>query len=431
MSLIDKYVQAIDNLETFRSFGQITNIGEIIMESKGPDVVLGELCEIEQHDGSTVFAEVVGLREDRVQLMVFSEARNLQLGAHVYATGDSLRVPVGESVLGTIITPRDSVQHSIGKKTVSIHNTAPAVDQRAPIDQQFYTGIRAIDGLIPIGKGQRMGVFSGSGVGKSTLLGSVVKNSTEGINVIALIGERGREVQEFIKNILGPQGMERSVLVVSGSDDHPISRVRAASMAMRIAEYFRDASHDVLFVFDSVTRFARALREVALARGEVPAFRGFPPSVDSMIPKLLERCGKTDKGTITGLFSVLVEGDDLDEPVSDMLRGTLDGHIILSRKLARREHYPAIDVLGSVSRLASVICNEEHKACMRQIRQQMAIYDESEDLIQAGVYQAGSSERLDYAIHIREKLLQFLQQSTDQNAFKGTVLPSMQQIITP
>ncbi len=429
MPILDKYIEAISEIDPVRCFGYVLSVGEFIIESKGPDAVLGELCEIERIDGDPVLAEVIGLQNAVVQLMLFTHAENIPIGARVYSMGKSLRVPVGDGILGRTIFLSDVLQFGGGETEVSIHNTPPHIDERAAIDEQFFTGIRAIDGLIPIGKGQRMGIFSGSGVGKSTLLGMVARNSQADINVIALIGERGREVREFVTDILGPTGMQNSVVIVASSDEHPIMRLRAASMAIRVAEYFRDTQRDVLLIFDSITRFARAMREVALARGEVPAYRGFPPSVDATIPKLLERCGRTVKGSITGLFSVLVEGDDLDEPVSDMLRGTLDGHIVLSRKLARREQYPAIDVLGSVSRLAPAICSEEHKELIKHIRRYMAVYDESEELIQAGVYKPGSNKNLDAAIDMYERLMPFLQQTTDEETAIDAVQEHMKQIL--
>ncbi|MEC9488392.1 MAG: FliI/YscN family ATPase [Halanaerobium sp.] len=348
-------MEKLDNLETFREFGKIEQVIGLVLESRGPRVQVGELCEVHTNGRQPLLAEVVGFRENRILLMPLGEIDGVGPGSRVLSGARSLEVPVGPELLGKVL---DGLGRPLGEKeyldtgmAYPIHNSPPNPLTRKRITQPISLGIRSIDGLITCGRGQRMGIFSGSGVGKSTLLGMVARNTNADVNVIGLIGERGREVRDFLEDDLGPEGLARSVVVVATSDKPAMVRVTGALVTTAIAEYFRDQGKDVLLMMDSVTRVATALREVGLAIGEPPATRGYTPSVFARLPKLLERAGANDKGTITGLYAVLVEGDDLDEPVSDTVRGILDGHIVLSRKLATQNHYPAVDVLRSVSRV--------------------------------------------------------------------------------
>jgi flagellum-specific ATP synthase len=320
--------------------------------------------------------------------MPFSETQGLEVGSTVIGTGDTLSVPVSDKLLGRVLNclgkPIDGGPDIPVEDVYPAINSPPDVMRRSAITEQIVTGVRAIDGMIAIGKGQRLGIFAGSGVGKSTLLGMVARNTSANVNVIALIGERGREVREFIEHDLGPEGLARSVIVVSTSDTPPLARLRGAYVATAIAEYFRDQGNDVMLLFDSVTRFARAQREIGLAIGEPPATRGFPPSVFEILPKLLERCGTSDRGTITGFYTILVEGDDMDEPIADTVRGILDGHLVLSRKLATRYHYPAIDVMASISRLATRVTSPEVQEAAGYLRRMLSVYADAEDLINVG-----------------------------------------------
>jgi flagellum-specific ATP synthase len=342
------------------------------------------------------------------------------VGALVTASGERLSVPVSERLLGRVLNgmgkPIDGGPDVGSTELYPVSNVPPTPLDRTPIAEQVVTGIRAIDSMVSVGKGQRLGIFSGSGVGKSTLVGMIARNTEADINVIALIGERGREVREFLEHDLGPEGLERSVVVVATSDSPPLARLKAAYVATTIAEYFRDQGADVMLLFDSVTRFARAQREIGLARGEPPATRGFPPSVFSTLPKLLERCGTAAHGTITGFYSILVEGDDMDEPISDTVRGILDGHLVLSRRLAQLYHYPAIDVLNSVSRLATRVVPDELRDQIGYIRRLLATYREAEDLINVGAYAAGSNPAIDEAIQKMDAINELLRQRIEERS---------------
>ena len=355
--LFTKYQTIVDRVDPIRYIGRVTRIHGLLIESLGPQAVMGELCTITCADGRTAMAEVVGVNGRTIQLMPYTDLNGLETDCPVTALGRQLDIRVTPKLLGRVINawgePIDGKGPIIAAKTYPAINKAPDAMQRQVITEQLGTGVRAIDAMMPIGKGQRMGIFSGSGVGKSTLLGMIARNTTADVNVIALIGERGREVREFIEHDLGPEGLKRSVVIVATSDQPAMARLKAAYVATAVAEYFRDLSKDVVLMFDSVTRFAKAQREIGLSTGESPATRGYPPSVFSILPRLLERAGTGVRGSITGLYTVLVDGDDMDEPIADAVRGILDGHLVLSRKLAERYHYPAIDVLASVSRLAS------------------------------------------------------------------------------
>src|SRR6056297_3128401 len=344
---LEKLEKTIDNTKVNREFGYITRVVGLIIESVGPEVSIGELCYIKSDQGD-IEAEVVGFNDNKVLLMPIGVMKGITPGAKVIASGSQLKVEIGNELLGEVLDglgkPLTSEKEELdyaNLKEVSVSKEPPDPLKRSRIKEPLSLGLKSIDGLLTCGRGQRLGIFAGSGVGKSTLLGMIARNTEADVNVIALIGERGREVNDFSKQDLGPEGLARSVLVVSTSDTPPLSRLRGAYVATAIAEYFRDQGKNVMLLFDSVTRFARAQREIGLAVGEPPATRGFPPSVFSTLPRLLERCGTSDKGTITGFFSILVEGDDMDEPISDAVRGILDGHIVLSRRLAQRSHYPA------------------------------------------------------------------------------------------
>ena len=426
MSVIDKYTAVIERTETIRHIGRVQRVQGLFIESLGPQAVVGEVCQIEIEPGQPmVWGEVVGLRGRTVQIMPFTEIDGIQIGSRVIASGTTLRVPVGDDLLGRVVGPLGKAID--GRGDISSHTfypvlaTPPDPLERRAIREQLVTGVRAIDGMIAVGKGQRLGIFSGSGIGKSTLVGMIARNTRADVNVIALIGERGREVLEFLENDLGPEGLARSVVVVSTSNTPPLARLRGAFVATAIAEYFRDQGNDVMLLFDSITRFARAQREIGLATGEAPATRGFPPSVFSILPKLLERTGTSARGSITGFYSILVEGDDMDEPVSDTVRGILDGHLVLSRRLAQRYHYPAIDVLDSVSRLAIRVTSPEIQEATGYVRRMLATYREAEDLINVGAYVTGSNSEIDEAIARLPAINSFLRQEiTDRAAIEET-----------
>lgn len=421
MGLLDKYVAVVEQTDTIKQIGRVQAVEGLRIESLGPSAQVGELCNIViERYGRTVAAEVVGLRGNTVQLSPYAATEGIEVGNPVVGMGQTLSIPVSKRLLGRVLDgtgkPIDG-KGDIGSATYyPAFNTPPDPLTRRTIAEQVETGVRAIDALVPVGKGQRLGIFSGSGVGKSTLIGMIARNTSADVNVIALIGERGREVREFLENDLGPEGLARSVIIVATSDTPALSRLRAAYVATAVAEFFRDEGNDVILMFDSVTRFARAQREIGLARGEGPASRGFPASVDAILPQLLERCGTNEVGTITGFYTILVEGDDLDEPISDTVRGILDGHLVLSRALAQRFHYPAIDVLGSISRLENKVVTREHRNAAGTIRRLMAAYREAEDLINAGVYARGSNPEIDLAIDKRPEINRLLQQDIEERS---------------
>jgi flagellum-specific ATP synthase len=427
MGVFDKYASRLEGMDPIKYTGVVERVQGLLIESQGPAAVVGELCQILVPKGrGTVWAEVVGLRGRTVQLMPYDEMEGIEIGNIVIASGESLIVPVSDRLLGRTL---DSMGKPIdGKGDVGSEvwypafNTPSDVLRRKRIKEKITTGIRSIDSLLTVGKGQRIGIFSGSGVGKSTLLGMIARNTSADINVIALIGERGREVREFIENDLGPEGLARSVIVVSSSNKPPLARLRGAYVATAVAEYFRDQGKDVMLLFDSVTRFARAQREIGLAIGEPPANRGFTPSVFSLLPKLLERSGTSEKGTITGFYTILVEGDDIDDPVSDNVRGILDGHIVLNRKLAARNYYPAVDVLQSISRLAVHVTGPRTQEACGYIKRMLAVYAGAEDLISVGAYVKGSNAEIDEAIEKMPEIEKFLKQRIQDRAPMGETL---------
>lgn len=419
--MFEKYEAVLKQVDPIKYCGVVQKVQGLIIESLGPQVVVGELCHIFVPRGDGMIrAEVVGFHNEIVQLMPFDDMEGIEPGCTVVAMGEYLTIPVSEKLLGRVLNsmghPMDEKGPIGSSEAFSVRNTPPDVLKRKSIIKRLITGVRAIDALTPVGMGQRVGIFSGSGVGKSTLLGMIARNTHADINVIALIGERGREVKEFLESDLGKEGLARSVVIVSTSDTPPLSRVRAAFVATAVAEYFRDQGKNVMLLFDSITRFARAQREIGLAVGEPPATRGFTPSVFSLLPKLLERCGTSEKGTITGFYTILVDGDDMDEPVADNVRGILDGHIILSRKLAQSYHYPAIDILQSLSRLGNKITTKEEQRAMGRIRTLLAGYTDAEDLINVGAYAEGSNRTIDEAIEKIDSIRNFLQQKVEENA---------------
>ena len=415
---LDKYRQLADE-NYYRHLGKVVKIVGLTIESVGPNAKLSDLCRIivDKEKDIFIMAEVVGFRDKRLLLMPYESVEGLGVGCIVENTGHPLSVSVGEEMLGHTLDgmgrPTD-VESLTLREEYPVDAPPPDPMERVIIDEVLPLGVKAVDGLITVGKGQRIGIFAGSGVGKSTLLGMFARNTRADINVIALIGERGREVREFIERDMGEEGMRRSVVIVATSDRPALLRRNAAKTATAIAEYFRDQGKDVLLMMDSLTRFSMAQREIGLASGEPPVTRGYPPSVYSEMPKLLERAGNSDKGSITGLYTVLVDGDDFNEPIADTARGILDGHIILSRSLAHKNHYPAIDILQSISRVMSSIADRDHKRAAGQLKMVMATYSEAEDLINIGAYKAGSNKNIDYAIEKIDAVNSFLCQATDE-----------------
>ncbi|MDR2768651.1 MAG: FliI/YscN family ATPase [Treponema sp.] len=419
--IIDKYLETAEEIDPIKCVGHIVKVQGLLIESRGPQAIIGELCRIEIPRGDGIVqAEVVGLREEIVQLMAYGDTSGIEVGNRVIASGRRLEVAVSKKLLGRVLDYAGRPMDNRGDIASRVHYPAlsapPDPLTRKRISQRIVTGVRSIDGLLAVGRGQRLGIFAGSGVGKSTLLGMIARNTNADVNVVALIGERGREVNDFIARDLGPEGLARSVLIVSPMDSSPLARLRGAYTATAVAEYFRDQGMDVMLLFDSVTRFARALREIGLATGEPPATRGYTPSMFDTMPKLLERSGSNDKGTITGFYTILVDGDDLDEPVSDTVRGILDGHIVLSRRLAEAGHYPAVDVLGSISRLSPQVSGPVTQKAASAVRRLMAVYGESEDLINVGAYHRGTNPAIDEAIDKKEAIDSFLVQAVDERS---------------
>lgn len=415
-----------DNL--FKVKGKVVNVIGLTIESAGPGAKLGDICMIYPGTGSEGLkptpAEVVGFREGKTLLMPYQEVEGIGPGSTVENTGTPLAVRVDDSLLGHTLdgfgNPSEDIP-LVGKE-YSVEASPPDPMSRKIISDVLTLGVKAVDGLITVGKGQRIGIFAGSGVGKSTLMGMFARNTKADINVIALIGERGREVREFIERDLGPEGMKRSVVVVATSDRPALERKKAAQTATAVAEYFRDQGKDVLLMMDNLTRFSMAQREIGLASGEPPVSRGYPPSVYSEMPKLLERAGCSDKGSITGLYAVLVDGDDFNEPITDTARSILDGHIMLNRKLAHKNHYPAVDVLQSISRCMSQIVDREHKIYAGKLKNVLATYNEAEDLINIGAYKAGSNPGIDYAVQKIQEVNEFLMQDVnDKFSYEETL----------
>lgn len=428
----EKYLQLAEKTY-FNRLGKVVKIVGLTIESVGPDAKINDLCRIviDSAKGIYVMAEVVGFRDKRLLLMPFDNIEGLGVGCIVENTGHPLRVPVGDELLGHTLDgigrPTDVDNLDLDYE-YPVEAAPPDPMSREIINMVLPLGVKAVDGLITVGKGQRIGIFAGSGVGKSTLMGMFARNTKADINVIALIGERGREVREFVERDLGEEGMKRSVVVIATSDKPALIRNKAAKTATAIAEYFRDQGKDVLLMMDSLTRFSMAQREIGLASGEPPVTRGYPPSVYSEMPKLLERAGNSDRGSITGLYTVLVDGDDFNEPITDTARSILDGHIMLNRKLAHKNHYPAIDVMQSISRVMSSIADEEHKAAAGRLKNVLATYSESEDLINIGAYKPGSNKNIDYAISKIDAVNEFLRQRTDEKFMFDEELQLLEQL---
>ncbi len=420
MTLINsaKYYTLLEKSYT-KKLGKVSKIVGLTIESIGPDANLNDVCSIKSKDNPNlvVKAEVVGFKDKRILLMPFESVDGIGPGSIVENTGSVLTIKVGNDILGKTVDglgrPIDD-REIVGGEYQKVEAMPPDPMSREIIHEILPLGVKAVDGLITVGKGQRIGIFAGSGVGKSTLLGMFARNTKADINVIALIGERGREVREFIERDLGEEGMRRSVVVVATSDKPALIRNKAAKTATAIAEYFRDQGKDVLLMMDSLTRFSMAQREIGLASGEPPVTRGYPPSVYSEMPKLLERAGTSDKGSITGLYTVLVDGDDFNEPITDTARSILDGHIMLSRKLGHKNHYPAIDVLQSISRVMSQIVPKDHKKVAGELKNVLASYNEAEDLINIGAYKSGTNKNIDFAISKIDLVNEFLMQGTDE-----------------
>jgi len=434
----DRYTRAVNMAEPVRPTGRVVGMVGLTVEADGPQVKVGDHCTLEDlRARRRLPAEVVGFRQGRVLLMPLGETEGIGPGWVVTATGEPLRVAIGDDLLGRVV---DALGHPIdGGPPImpTVHRTlsgaAPHPLHRPRVTDRLNTGVRVIDTLLTLGKGQRMGLFAGSGVGKSTLLGMIARTSSADVNVIALVGERGKEVRDFLDRDMGPDALKRSVAVVCTSDQPALLRLKAAQTATAIAEYFRDQGNDVMLLVDSITRWAIAQREVGLAAGEPPTTRGFPPSVFALLPRLLERAGRSARGSITGIYTVLVEGDDMSEPISDSCRSILDGHIALSRQLASRNHFPAIDVLDSISRVANDVRTPEESDLAATIRDLLATYREAEDLIAVGAYKKGSSRRIDRAIATNEALDIFLRQRVKENASNDDAWSALAQIaaITP
>ncbi|MEA3436144.1 MAG: flagellar protein export ATPase FliI [Thermodesulfobacteriota bacterium] len=416
---LEKYYKKLNNSSTILSVGSVTNVTGLVVEAKGPVAKLGTVCDIfTKGDQKKVGAEVLGFKDNKVKLMPFEEIRGIGHGSRVVARQEKSSVSVGQGLLGRVIdgvgNPIDNKGEIKKEKEYPIYADPVNPLSRKRITRSLDIGIRAVNGLLTIGCGQRVGIFSGSGVGKSVLLGMIARNTKADVNVIALIGERGREVNEFIEKELGEEGLKRSVIIVATSDHLPLIRMRGAFIATAIAEYFRDQGKHVNLMMDSVTRFAMAQREIGLALGEPPTMKGYTPSVFTMLPKLLERAGTSaNRGTITGLYTVLVEGDDTNEPIADALRSILDGHIVLKRELAMQNHYPAIDILSSISRVMDDIISSSQKENANKLKAVMATYRKSEDLINIGAYVAGSNPKIDYAIEMNNRTNGYLMQGME------------------
>lgn len=419
--------QGIRGVRTTDKIGTVKRVTGLIIESEGPESSIGQVCSISSdRHGQSIEAQVVGFRENTVLLMALESVHLIHPGCKVISKKNSNAVPYGPSLLGRIIDgmgrPIDGKGPLLAPQREGFHAEPPNPLSRGLISDHFSTGIKSIDAFVPLGVGQRIGIFAGSGVGKSILLGMIARGSSAEVNVISLVGERGRELKEFVEKDLGPEGLARSVIVVSTSDQPAPMRIRASILATAISEGFRNEGKQVLLLMDSLTRFAMAQREIGLATGEPPASRGYVPSVFSMLPRILERTGTSDTGAITAIYTVLVEGDDMNEPVADAVRGFLDGHIVLSRKLANANHFPAVDVLSSVSRLDRAVCTNEEMALISEARDLLSVYRQNEDLINVGAYVKKSNPKIDRAIEKFDPIETFLKQrydslSTREDAF--------------
>lgn len=433
-TILDNFNRRLDDLELIKVHGKVKDVIGLVIVSNGPNVALGEICAIVDKNGHEICkSEVVGFKEGKVLSIALGEVHNISPSCEIRSTGENFRIPVDESLLGRVI---DGLGRPIDGKGPIIASTYREIFQLPPnplirkrITEPLQTGIRTIDGLLTIGKGQRAGIFAGSGVGKSVTLGMIARNTNADVNVITLIGERGREVREFIEKDLGTEGLKRSVIVVATSDQSALIRTKGALIGTTIAEYFRDKGSDVVLMMDSVTRFAMAQREIGLTIGEPPTTKGYTPSVFALLPKLLERAGNTANGSITGLYTVLVDGDDMTEPVADAVRSILDGHIVLSRKLANKNQYPAIDPLQSVSRVMPDIVSQDHRERAMVFNEILATYNEAEDLINIGAYAKGSNPQIDHALSKITALRTFMKQDITETALYDETLLRLEKII--
>ncbi len=434
--LFDRTRQAIQSVDLIRPVGHVRQVVGTVVEVEGLAASLGDLCRIRhRRQESGILAEVIGFRDDTLLLMPYTDLEGIASGYQVTTSGETLRVPVGPHLLGRVIDAFGNVIDGgpplAGGERVGRRGRTPSPLSRQRIDSAQRTGVRAIDAFITCAKGQRLGIFAGSGVGKSVLLGMISRHSDADVNVVALIGERGREVREFIEEDLGPDGLKRSVVVVATSDESPVLRIRAAESAMAIGEWFRDRDHNVMFMMDSATRYAMAQREIGLAAGEPPTTKGYPPSTFAQLPRLLERAGTSAINAMTAFFTVLVEGDDMNEPVGDAVRSIVDGHIVLTRDLARRGHYPAIDVMGSVSRLMQKIASEEHLSSSQHILGQLKLLEENQDLITIGAYKPGNNHELDAALAAKPRIEQFLRQGLEDHVPMAQTLAELAALTAP
>ncbi|MDO3659411.1 MULTISPECIES: flagellar protein export ATPase FliI [Bacillus] len=428
---IQSLIDCIEMTDSYKRYGKVKRVIGLMIESKGPASSIGDVCLIyaKGQSGNVIKAEVVGFQEENILLMPYLEAASIAPGSIVEATGESLRVKVGAGLIGQVIDafgePLDGKLLPKGLSPVSTEQSPPNPMKRPPIREKMGVGVRSIDSLLTVGKGQRIGIFAGSGVGKSTLMGMIAKQTEADLNVIALVGERGREVREFIEKDLGDEGLKRSIVVVATSDQPALMRLKAAYTATAIAEYFRDKGQNVMFMMDSVTRVAMAQREIGLAAGEPPTTKGYTPSVFAVLPRLLERTGANEHGTITAFYTVLVDGDDMNEPIADTVRGILDGHIVLDRALANKGQFPAVNILKSISRVMSNISTRQHLDAANKFRELLSTYQNSEDLINIGAYKRGSSREIDEAIQFYPQLIQFLKQGTDESALLEDSIASL------
>ncbi len=432
--ILEKFSEVIQKTDLIRVNGKVVDVIGLVIVSVGPNAVLGEICTIFDQKGSEICkAEVVGFKNGRVLSIAIGEIHNISPSCEIKASGKSFTVGVGKELLGRVIdglgNPIDGKGEIVYTSYKPAHREPPNPLERKRITTPIQTGIRTIDGILTVGKGQRIGIFAGSGVGKSVTLGMIARNTSADINVIALIGERGREVREFIERDLGDEGLKRSIIVCATSDKSPLIRMKGAYVATTIAEYFRDMGLDVMLMMDSVTRFAMAQREIGLTIGEPPTTKGYTPSVFAMLPKLLERAGNKDKGSITGLYTVLVDGDDMTEPIADAVRSILDGHIVLSRKLANKGQYPAIDTLQSVSRVMTDIVDQEHYKRAMRFNEILSTYREAEDLINIGAYVKGSNPQIDNSLAKINHLKNYLKQDVFERALYDQSIERLNQII--
>jgi len=432
-ALFDKYAPIIRNSKSVRAIGRVVQVTGLVIESEGPQAPVGEVCSLKDRAGNEVCkSEIIGFRDSRILSMVLGDIHDIEPGMEIVALGTKLEVQVGENLLGRVLDGLGQPLDGKGKLTSvlrrSVYAQPPNPLMRRRINEPLITGVRAIDSTLTIGKGQRVGIFAGSGVGKSTLMGMIARYTMADVNVIALIGERGREVRDFIEESLGEEGMRRTVIVVATSDMPPLVRSKAPLVAMTIAEFFRDQGLDIMLMMDSVTRLSMAQREIGLTVGEPPTTKGYPPSVFTTMPKLMERAGTSDIGSITGLYTVLVEGDDMNEPIADMARGILDGHFVLTRKLAAMGHFPAIDILESISRLMKEVAHPEHKKSAQQLRMLLSAYRENEDMISVGAYSHGANALVDKSIKMQEDIKRFLQQAVEDPTDFGDTIEWMKAI---